>query len=400
MFLTKGIRNIHHKLLPDDPNIGWIPYLWLVYLVPLFIEWGLRDPIPGFHLPYILGLSVFLYLYFRGYWENGRGSLAVIGCMCLLGTVTMLVSPASFVFFIYASAYCCRVGGPRPGIAVMFGVLAVFLASAFGIGLSLQLKLAGAVFIVIIALINVYYCELARKNIALKLSQEEVRQLAAMAERERIARDLHDLLGHTLSVITLKSELAAKLIERGEARAVHEIREIEKISREALKQVREAVTGYRAQGLAGELANARLAFETAQIAFAYDPPPAPLPSDREAVLAMILREAVTNVLRHSGADRCDIRFRSAQGGRMLETLISDNGRGGKMSGGSGIEGMRRRLAAIGGDLKIIAEKGIRLRVRLPLDTPLKLEPPRGQDSTKVRAGNETPGRLQCQEDGP
>ncbi len=395
----KLIRKIHHRLLPNDPMIGWIPYIWLIYLVPMFIEWGLREPLPGLHLFYPISLLMFLYLYFRGYWEYGRGCLAVIGTMVLLGTVSIPVSPTSFVYFIYASAYSCRVGPPKVAFAVMFGALAVFLAAAFWFGLALEFKLAGSVFIVIIALINIYYNELNRKDVALKLSQEEVRHLAAMTERERIARDLHDLLGHTLSVITLKSELAAKLCERGDDRTAREIREIEKISREALSQVREAITGYRAKGLTGELANARVAFETARIAFDYDAPPGPLPSDREAVLAMILREAVTNVLRHSRASQCEIRFRSAKGGRVLETRVSDNGRGGKMAGGSGIQGMRQRLAAIGGSLEIRMEKGTCLLASIPLETPLKRVGVSQGNADDARP-QDAAGALRWQEDAP
>ncbi len=132
-----------------------------------------------------------------------------------------------------------------------------------------------------------------QKDAALQLSQDEVRRLAATAERERIGRDLHDLLGHTLSLITLKLELARKLHDRGDARARQEIGEAEDIAREALAQVRSAVTGIRASDLAGELASARLLLECQQVHLQYAPPPA-MPVDVERGLALVLREAATN----------------------------------------------------------------------------------------------------------
>jgi two-component system sensor histidine kinase DesK len=140
-----------------------------------------------------------------------------------------------------------------------------------------------------------------QKDAALQLSQDEVRRLAATAERERIGRDLHDLLGHTLSLITLKLELARKLHDRGDARARLEIGEAEAIAREALAQVRSAVTGIRASDLAGELASARLLLECQQVHL-HTPPPA-MPVDVERGLALVLREAATNIVRHAQATR-------------------------------------------------------------------------------------------------
>ena len=103
---------------------------------------------------------------------------------------------------------------------------------------------------------NVFYIDQHRQNAVLRLAHEEVEAMATLAERERIARDLHDLLGHTLSVIALKSELASKLTDRDPLRAAQEIREVERVARDALAEVRHAVEGYRGRGFAGELRNA------------------------------------------------------------------------------------------------------------------------------------------------
>lgn len=210
------------------------------------------------------------------------------------------------------------------------------------------------------------------KDAALQLSQEEVRRLATTAERERIGRDLHDLLGHTLSLITLKLELARKLHDRGDARARQEIGEAEDIAREALAQVRSAVTGIRASDLAGELASARLLLECQQVHLQYAPPP-PMPVDVERGLALVLREAATNIVRHAQATQARVEFMLE--GRMLAMQIRDDGRGGVEAEGNGLCGMRERVAALGGQLAVqsVRGDGTVLTVRVPLaaaTTPL------------------------------
>ena len=177
-----------------------------------------------------------------------------------------------------------------------------------------------------------------------------MRRLAAVAERERIARDLHDLLGHTLSVITIKAELAAKLAARGDRRAEQEMREVESISRGALREVREAVVGFRRADLDAELANARLACEAGDIRLAVDRPSIELLPDREAVLAMSLREAITNVVRHADARHC--RTSLAREGERIRLTVADDGRGGVIREGAGLAGMRERVEQARGEMTI------------------------------------------------
>lgn len=213
-----------------------------------------------------------------------------------------------------------------------------------------------------------------QKDAALQLSQDEVRRLAATAERERIGRDLHDLLGHTLSLITLKLELARKLYDRGDARARLEIGEAEAIAREALAQVRSAVTGIRASDLAGELASARLLLECQQVHLQYAPPPA-MPVDVERGLALVLREAATNIVRHAQATQARVEFMLE--GRMLAMQIRDDGRGGVQAEGNGLCGMRERVAALGGSLQVQSARGegTVLTVRVPLGAATAPLPP-------------------------
>lgn len=213
-----------------------------------------------------------------------------------------------------------------------------------------------------------------QKDAALQLSQEEVRRLAATAERERIGRDLHDLLGHTLSLITLKLELARKLHDRGDARARQEIGEAEEIARDALMQVRSAVTGIRASDLAGELASARLLLECQQVHLHYASPPA-MPVDVERGLALVLREAATNIARHAQATRAHVEF--VREGRMLVMQVRDDGRGGLQAEGNGVSGMRERVDALGGQLVVQSARGegTVLTVRVPLAAATAPLPP-------------------------
>ena len=161
---------------------------------------------------------------------------------------------------------------------------------------------------------NIFFAERNRMNRKLRKANEEIEHLAKLAERERIARDLHDVLGHTLSVITLKSELAGKLIDRDPAAGGKEIREVEQISRQALSDVRDAIRGYRSQGLgrgtgAGEVhaGNCRADACSAM-------PRRPATSGvQESVLSLAVREAVTNVVRHAQARTCRMRLEQQNG---------------------------------------------------------------------------------------
>jgi two-component system, NarL family, sensor histidine kinase DesK len=205
-----------------------------------------------------------------------------------------------------------------------------------------------------------------RRHAELRMTQEEVTRLARMNERERIGRDLHDLLGHTLSLIALKSELAGKLLERDRDAACHEIGEVERVAREALGQVRRAVTGIRAAALEVELTRARLALRSREVELEARLDRLDLSPEVETALAMALREAVTNVLRHARAGRVEVDLRRVGDRALME--INDDGRGGRLSPGHGLTGMRERLTALGGALHIDSApgRGTRLRLSVPL----------------------------------
>jgi two-component system sensor histidine kinase DesK len=202
--------------------------------------------------------------------------------------------------------------------------------------------------------------------------------LAALAERERIGRDLHDLLGHTLSLVALKSDLAGKLMTRDPRAAKREIDDVSRVARDALSQVRRAVSGIRAAGLAAELASAKLLMESDGVAFTYRADPSPIPPELETVLALAVREAVTNIQRHARAGKAEVSVHFTS--RQVILRVVDDGRGSAVVPGNGLTGMRERLETLGGGLRIDSapNRGTTLEVQLPL-------PPAERESSALPA---------------
>jgi two-component system sensor histidine kinase DesK len=218
--------------------------------------------------------------------------------------------------------------------------------------------------------------QLVRTTVELRKARATVAQLAANEERLRLARDLHDLLGHSLSLITLKSELAGRMLPDHPDKAAQQVADIEQVSRQALVDVREAVTGYRRPRLAGELAGAQVALTAAGVIadLPAEPDLTAVSENSESALAWALREAITNVVRHSGAQRCvaELVRRHTLDGPVLELSVEDNGSGGSGKGpGNGLTGLGERLEKIGGSLETTRLKhGFRLVARVPAGTPL------------------------------
>jgi two-component system, NarL family, sensor histidine kinase DesK len=197
-----------------------------------------------------------------------------------------------------------------------------------------------------------------KANRELSEARAEVARLAAENERTRIARDLHDLLGHSLTTITVKAGLARRLAERDPGRAAREIGEVEDLTRSALADVRAAVAGYRDVTLAGELASAQEVLRAAGIE-AHAPRAIEVDPAHAELFGWVVREGVTNVVRHSRAHTCTI----AIGPDWLE--IADDGRGAPADPGNGLTGLRERVAAAGGTVRAGAgDGGWRLRVEM------------------------------------
>jgi two-component system sensor histidine kinase DesK len=197
-------------------------------------------------------------------------------------------------------------------------------------------------------------------------AREEVARLAVSEERARFARDLHDLLGHSLSVIAVKAELAERLIGLDPARAAGHVADIRDVARDALAEVRDTVSGYRRPTLSSELEGARMALEAAGIEAELDAAAVDLPADVEAVLAWAVREGTTNTVRHSGAHSCRIAVRPGVAEVSAE-IVDDGAAEGPAGSGNGLAGLRERAARVAGHVEAgpAPEGGFRLRVTVP-----------------------------------
>jgi two-component system sensor histidine kinase DesK len=213
--------------------------------------------------------------------------------------------------------------------------------------------------------------QMVERNAELARAQEQLADLAVINERTRFARDLHDLLGHSLTLLAIKAELAGRLVQLDAVRAEQEIAEVERLARDALVDVRAAVSGYRKTTLSGELVSARAVLDAAGIRVELPNSVDQVPGERREMLGWAVREGVTNVVRHSGARRCRIEVdpRGVQ--------ISDDGCGPTADGpaagpatadgarsGHGLAGLRERAEAAGAGLTVgrSAEGGFLLRV--------------------------------------
>ncbi|MER8047154.1 sensor histidine kinase [Streptomyces sp. NPDC094032] len=209
----------------------------------------------------------------------------------------------------------------------------------------------------------------------LRATREQLARSAVEKERLRFSRDLHDLLGHTLSVIVVKSEAARRLAPRDLDAALSQITDIESVGRQALTEIREAVTGYREVTLDAELDRARDALSSAGIEPVVRRWGPPLEPQTEALLSWVVRESATNAVRHSGATRCEIAIGGTE--ERVRLTVTDNGRGtGDGTPGSGLRGLRERVAAAGGTLESGPgpRGGFRVTAELPVDVPAGAAP--------------------------
>ncbi|GHD66137.1 two-component sensor histidine kinase [Streptomyces mirabilis] len=357
--------------------------IWLVYLSA-----PVSDLVHGGHSTGVVVLGWFGLVAFVGWYgalvfRTGRGettpfvfvSLVVLAAEAALLSFTL--GREWLVLFVYVSIASGAVLPLRmarwviPAVsAVLTGIaLTVSGGKAYLAGLLIPAFLGG------FAMTGVR--ELIRTTIALREARATVAQLAANEERLRLARDLHDLLGHSLSLITLKSELAGRMLPDHPEKAAQQVADIEQVSRQALVDVREAVTGYRRPRLSGELAGAQVALTAAGVTaeLPAEPDLTDVAEESESALAWALREAVTNVVRHSGARRCAVELlrRQTLDGPVLELSVEDDGSGGSGHGpGNGLTGLTERLEKVGGALEAgRVRHGFRLVARVPAQAPFE-----------------------------
>lgn len=344
------------------------PWMGLAYLVFAFLPMLFWPGRPDSALPWTLAaVAVFLPMYFAFYRLRGRRQQLIVPAVAALGLALVWVNPGGNTFIIYAVAMAGTALSLRPALLASAAMLLLITLAYFWL-LPLSYAIAYSAMAVVISTLVLGGVLVGRarlrRNAELRLTQDEVARLAAMAERERIGRDLHDLLGHTLSLVAIKSELAGRLVDRDPDAAKRQIGEVETVARQALAQVREAVVGIRATGLQAELAATRLALLSADVRLDQRVAPVHLSAPLESALAMAVREATTNVLRHASASRVEVELVMDAGELRLQ--ISDDGKGGIARQGNGLMGMRERLHSLGGRLEIDSPPGGGTRLLLTL----------------------------------
>jgi len=340
---------------------GWP---WLAYLIFVPFPWLWAKPDATTVLVAVVAIAVFLPLYLVSIRAQARALIPIALGMLGLGIATAPLPLGWTTFCIYAGVTVARLRNRRhAGI----GIAAIAAATA-ATGLAWQQPILwfapGVLFVVMSGVGTLSSLAFFERTQALLASQEEVRRLAGTAERERITRDLHDVVGRTLTLIALKADLAGRLVERDAAAARAELEAIATAARSGLAEVRGALSGQLGGSLATEAAASLAALETPWIEPIVTGDPAAVPADAGAILAMTLREAVTNVIRHAGARRCSIDFEAGPGNARL--VVEDDGVGLSFREGNGLRGMRQRLAAAGGRLELLTlQPGTRLEASVP-----------------------------------
>ena len=352
---------------------------WLIYLGFGAFDLVSSTPFSPRVAAQLALLAVFVAGYVYLIWRAPTApQLPQPGAALAVMTATALVLIAGFdadfiLLLLFVNVGVAIVLGPeRRAVVVAAGVVVLALVLSLRAGRPPEAVALNTFQTAVGALAAIGFRRVVRLNAELRGAREDLARMAVTEERLRFARDLHDLLGHSLSLIVLKSELAEQLVTVDPAQAAVEVAELRTVARRSLAEVREAVSGYRRVGLAAELAGARAALETGGIDATVEALPGGLPAAVEEVLGWAVREGVTNVLRHSRASACQVRFERAPALVRLE--ISDDGAGpGGAAGGSGLAGLGERVAALGGTLSSGPAApgdgpGFRLRVELPVST--------------------------------
>ncbi len=366
-------------------------YIWLSYSAFFFIEPILRNQSRYWFKNAILYL-VFLAVYVAYTRARRRPSqLALLASMASLGLLGFRFNAGASCFLTFAAAFLPFVLEDIATIIVCL-ITGAVLVTAEGLLLHvdwISLAIAPAM-IAIVGSSNIFIGQKKRANARLSMAHEEIERLAALAERERIARDMHDVLGHTLSVIVLKSELARRLLEQqvqisatvDYQTAIAEIADIENTARTALAEVRNAIGGYRSPGLGAELDLARRTLRSAGVTLDLDTSIIPssliLSATEETVLSLAVREAVTNIVRHARATTCLMRLSLTPDG-FHALLVEDDGHSEISREGNGLRGMRERVQGLGGRFHVstggASLPGTALLVELPATAGLQRSRP-------------------------
>ncbi|MFH8393131.1 sensor histidine kinase [Streptomyces sp. NPDC018036] len=362
---------------PGPPPTGFALLPWLLLGMGAFSNL-LQGTTPQ---PWVGGLgllafnSLYIYVTFRAFVKTTREARSTRVALVMMGVITCALAlgyGGSWLYFfpLLGLATGAVVRGPWLG-RIGLGLTALAAAvSAVRAGWDAVNVAYGTFLSTMVTAAILSLSEAVRE---LRAAREELARRAVEKERMRFSRDLHDLLGHTLSVIVVKSEAARRLAPRDLDAALVQVTDIESVGRQALTEIREAVTGYREGSLATELDGARSALSAARVEPVVRQSGPPLVPQTEALLGWVLREAVTNVVRHSDATRCEITVDGTVD--LVRLTVSDNGSGASPAepepgvGGTGLKGLTERLATAGGSLRAgrTPRGGFEVRAELPVE---------------------------------
>jgi two-component system, NarL family, sensor histidine kinase DesK len=343
--------------------VRWVGLLYSAYF---FFRPAYRHPF-GVWMEFAAFYAAFVILYFLVAELTGRRQTVAFVLFFLLVFLYYPLNQDADVIFVYPFAVLCLfVSRLRTLLLVLIAMMAAVVTETRYLGRPLATGETVLLYCAIFGLSNFAFAQQARTSSLLESANSEIERLSKEAERERIARDLHDLLGHTLTVITVKLDLARRLLSHDPDRARNEIVEAEQTARKALADVREAVSGFRGAGLEAEISRARRSLLSADVKLTAKLAPVELSSSQVNVLCLALREAVTNIVRHAHATVCQVTL--LEKGRTIHFTIQDNGLGGQIREGNGLRGMRERVQSVAGEVKLrgFANGGTSLEITLPL----------------------------------
>lgn len=346
----------------------YAPWVWLIFLGFYFIRPFAAPMSGGEWLLFALGLGLFLWAYFRLF--QATNPRPYIWLVLLVAMLEAPFNSGASSLFIYAAAFSGNLLPGRQATWYIAATLTLLGLESWWLQLPASLWLPAALVSMAVGAMGVLdriRGEATRQKLR---DRDEIERLAAVAERERIARDMHDVIGHTLSSVALKSDLAEKLLARADTspmsleQARRQVAEVQQLARAALAQAREAITGYRKRELRAELARLQQWLQEQNFRVAVSAELQQLPPRVESAAALILLEACTNIVRHSDGD--SVALTCQQRADCLRLQVADNGDTAPLSEGNGLRGIRERARALGGRMHLDVREGVRLKVELPL----------------------------------
>jgi len=352
-----------HSSESKSSALGARPEFYLVYLLFYFVPWVFNPPTTQDVIAIVIALFIFLPIYILASKDSAKGGVHYVVVMALIGYALSPFNGSFGVFHIYATVQASLARPERRAWIGMTSLALVFIIFSVLTDQHPSLWVFPVVIGLMVGVSTIYSAEQVERQAVLERSREHDTHMAALAERERIAQDLHDLLGQTLTVVALKSDIANKLIDRDPQRAKQEIIEIREASRIALSEVREAVANMIQTTIAREISRAKTMLQSAGIELEVSADLPELNANAERTIGLAIRESATNIVRHSNATSAKLTLSQAQDG--LEVVIEDNGNGVINNEGAGIRGLRKRINALGGVTHIDTNSGVRLKLNLP-----------------------------------